>query len=222
MSVLPPRAIRVAIVDDQPAVRAAFRTILEAHALDVVGEAGDGDGAISLVAAARPDVVLMDVRMPGRDGISATRALVERTATTRVLVLTTFDDDEVLWGALGSGASGFLLKNSPPEDLVVAIRRIANGDTVLDPSVAGRVFARFARTAPPDPAVIARFDRLTTREREVLDLVTHGLSNAEIAAALGVGEATAKTHLSRMLTKLDVRDRVQAVVLAYRHDQVRR
>jgi DNA-binding NarL/FixJ family response regulator len=212
----------VALVDDHAAVRAAFRTILEAHDLEVVGEASDGDGAVSLVRSTRPDVVLMDVRMPGRDGISAARAIVSAPHPPRVLVLTTFDDDEVLWGALGSGASGFMLKNSPPEDLVAAIRRVATGDSVLDPTVAGRVFARFAATGPPDPEVVARFERLTGRERDVLELVAAGMSNAEIATALGVGEATAKTHLSRMLTKLEVRDRVQAVILAYRHHQVRR
>lgn len=205
--------LRVAIVDDHPPMRTAFRTILEAAGLTVVGEAGDGNAALSLVRAQRPDVVLMDVRMPGRDGIAATFDIVTACAPTRVLILTTFDDDDVLQSALAAGASGFLLKNSSPEALVRAVHQIAGGDAVLDSAVAPRVFARFART----PGRVARsaLDQLTEREKDVLRLLCAGLTNAEVADRLGVGEATSKTHVSRVLMKLGVRDRVQAVVYAY-------
>ncbi|HEV7762561.1 MAG TPA: response regulator transcription factor [Acidimicrobiales bacterium] len=169
----------------------------------------------------RPEVVLMDVRMPGRDGIDATAEIVAGLdGAVRVLVLTTFDDDEALYGALSAGASGFLLKNSTPEEVLRAIRRVAAGDAVLDPAVAGRVFARFARPGgPANPAATVAdpraLDRLTERERDVLALVARGLTNAEVAHRLGVGEATSKTHVSRVLSKLGVRDRVQAVIYAY-------
>ncbi len=205
--------LTVALVDDQPLMRAAFRTILEAAGVVVVGEAGDGAAAVALARSERPDVVLMDVRMPGRDGIDATAEIVGTLADVRVLVLTTFDDDDGLYGALGSGAAGFLLKNSTPEEVVAAVRRIANGDSVLDPKVAGRVFARFSPREPRgDPTML---ERLTEREKDVLALVAQGMTNAEVARRLGVGEATAKTHLSRVLAKLGVRDRVQAVIYAY-------
>lgn len=206
--------IRVGIVDDQSLMRAAFRTILEASGVEVVGEAGDGDAAVALVRRTAPDVVLMDVRMPGRDGIDATAEIVAELPATRVLVLTTFDDDDHLYGALSAGAAGFLLKNSSPEDLVRAVELVAGGDSVLDPAVTARVVARLA----PRPSAIRQaevLERLTEREKDVLVRLTRGRTNAEIAIDLGVGEATAKTHVSRVITKLGVRDRVQAVILAY-------
>jgi DNA-binding NarL/FixJ family response regulator len=209
----PPSPLRVAIVDDQPLMRAALRTILEGHGLEVVGEAGDGNGAVSLARAARPHVMLMDVRMPGTDGVAATALVRAATTETAVLVLTTFDDDDALHGALAAGATGFLLKNTAPESLVRAVRQVAEGDAVLDSAVAGRVFARFARRAATGDA--AGSDRLTEREKDVWRLVGEGLTNAEIAARLGVGEETAKTHVSNLLMKLGVHDRVQAVIRAY-------
>jgi DNA-binding NarL/FixJ family response regulator len=206
------RPLRVALVDDHALMRAAFRVILEGHGVVVVGEAADGDAAVALVRRERPDVVLMDVRMPGRDGIDATAELAATAPDVHVLVLTTFDDDDALYGALAAGAAGFLLKNSSPEDVVRGVERVAAGDAVLDPAVARRVLARVARR----PAVDRRaLDRLTEREKDVYALVVRGLTNAEIAAELGLGEATAKTHVSRVLAKLGVRDRVQAVIHAY-------
>jgi DNA-binding NarL/FixJ family response regulator len=205
--------VRVALVDDQPLMRDAFRTILDAAAITVVGEAGDGDAAVALARRERPDVVLMDVRMPGRDGIGATAEIVACEPAVRVLVLTTFDDDDALYGALGAGASGFLLKNSTPEEIVAAVQRVAHGDAVLDPKVAGRVFARFAAGPPRDDPT--RLELLTEREKDVLSLMARGLTNAEIAAVLGVGDATVKTHVSRVLMKLGLRDRVRAVIYAY-------
>jgi DNA-binding NarL/FixJ family response regulator len=205
---------RVVLVDDQVLMRAAFRTILEAQGIAVVGEAGDGDAAVAVARRTRPDVVLMDVRMPGRDGITATAELAATAPGIHVLVLTTFDDDDVLYGALAAGAAGFLLKNSSPEDVVRAVRCVAAGDAVLDPTVARRVFARVARR-PVVPAADQAVARLTEREKDVLSLIARGLTNAEIARRLDVGEATAKTHVSRVLAKLGVRDRVQAVIHAY-------
>jgi DNA-binding NarL/FixJ family response regulator len=193
-----------------------MRTILEASDIDVVGEAGDGDEAVAAVLAAQPHVVLMDVRMPRRDGISATAEIVRRAPGCAVLVLTTFDDDEVLFGALGAGAAGFVLKNAGPEEIVDAVRRVASGDAVLDRSVHRRVFARFSTGGAGDAAGAADLRRLTERELDVLWLVARGLTNHEVADRLGVGEATAKTHVSRVLTKLGVRDRVQAVIIAHR------
>jgi DNA-binding NarL/FixJ family response regulator len=215
-----PSPPRVVLADDQPLMRAAFRTILESDGIAVVGEAADGAGAVDVTRRVRPDVVLMDVRMPGRDGIDATAEIVAALGgAVKVLVLTTFDEDAALYGALAAGASGFLLKNSTPEDVLQAIRRVAAGDAVLDPTVTGRVFARFVpdppnevRKSAADPRAL---DRLTERERDVLALIAQGLTNAEIADRLGVGEATSKTHVSRVLTKLGVRDRVQAVIYAY-------
>ena len=205
--------IRVAIVDDHDEMRAALRTIVESADLEVVGEASNGDGGRSLVRTTRPDVVLMDVRMPGLDGIAATAAIIGEFPSTKVLILTTFDDDDALAGALAAGASGFLLKNSPPESLVRAIRQVADGDAVLDAAVAPRVFAQFARRdAGPDNALL---ERLTARERDVLRLVCTGRTNREIANDLGMGDETVKSHVSRVLLKLDVRDRVQAVIYAY-------
>ena len=209
--------VRVAIVDDQAMMRAAFVTILEASGMEVVGEAADGDGAVALARSQRPDVVVMDVRMPGRDGIDATAEIVSAIDDVRVLVLTTFDEDDHLYGALRAGAAGFLLKNASPEDLVRAVRLVAAGDAVLDPSVTARVFARVAASVPDARAGSSGsgIERLTEREKDVLVLLARGRTNAEIAAELRVGDATAKTHVSRVLTKLGVRDRVQAVIVAY-------
>jgi len=205
---------RVLLVDDQDLVRAGFRLILEVEDdLSVAGEARDGLEAVRAVQELQPDVVIMDVQMPGGDGLTATRSI---TATTGVpvLVLTTFDRDDYLFGALEAGASGFLLKNAAPEDLVEAVRIVARGDALLAPEVTRRVLARFSarpgRAARPDLAA-----SLSERERQVLLLVAQGLSNAEIAARLVVSEATVKTHVSRVLDKLGVRDRLQAVVHAY-------
>lgn len=208
---------RVVLADDQPLMRAAFRTILEVAGIEVVGEAGDGDGAVTAARREQPDLVLMDVRMPGSDGLTATREVVATVPNTRVLVLTTFDEDEYLYGALRAGAAGFLLKNATPEQLVAAVQAVADGDAVLDPAVTGRVLTRFAGRASGgiDGGSMADLERLTEREKDVLALLARGLTNAEIAVRLGVGEATAKTHVSRILSKLGVRDRVQAVIYAY-------
>ncbi len=204
----------VAIVDDQLDMRRALRTIIEADGLIVVGEAGDGDGAISLASAARPDVMLMDVRMPGRDGVSATGAVRSLSPAPRVLVLTTFDDDDAVANALAAGASGFLLKTCGSDVLVRAIRLIAAGDAVLDELIAPRVLRSFvASRVNPDHA--ARFETLTARERDVLAMLCRGRTNQEIGKELFIGEATAKTHVSRIIAKLGVRDRVQAVIRAY-------
>lgn len=214
--------IRVLLVDDQPLLRTGFRFILEAERdLTVVGEAGDGAAAMDQSRALLPDVVLMDVRMPGMDGIEATQRIVREAASNahvpKVLVLTTFDQDEYIVEALRAGASGFLLKDVPPEELVQAIRVVAGGDAIVAPSVTRRLLDRFA-TRLPSPyqqATPARLDRLTERELEVLRLIAKGMSNAEIAGKLVVSETTVKTHVGNVLTKLGLRDRVQAVVLAY-------
>ena len=207
--------ISVVIADDQALVRAGFRMILEARDdLEVVGEAGDGEQAVRLVGQTHPDIVLMDVRMPGVDGIEATRRITRSANPPRVIVLTTFDLDEHVYGALRAGASGFLLKDVRPGELVDAIRVVAAGEALLAPSVTRRLLDRFVATE----AVTVQADRLaalTDREREVLALVARAASNAEIAARLVVSEATVKTHVSAILRKLDLRDRVQAVVLAY-------
>jgi DNA-binding NarL/FixJ family response regulator len=216
--------VRVLIADDHALMRAAFRTILEAAGFVIAGEAATGDDAVTLVQREQPDIVIMDVRMPGSDGLSATAHIVREHPSARVLVLTTFDLDDYVFGALQAGAAGFLLKNTAPEDLIAAVRRLAAGDAVLDPAVTARVMARFAATAArpghrntsrPDPARAAALASLTDRERDVLALLARGMSNAEIAASLVVGDATAKTHVSRVLAKLGVRDRLQAVILAY-------
>jgi DNA-binding NarL/FixJ family response regulator len=217
--------IRVLIADDQPLMRTGFRMILDAEPdLEVVGEAADGAEAVRLAAGARADVVLMDVRMPGMDGIEATRRLAGDGVQdpVRVLILTTFDLDEYVLSALRAGASGFLLKDVPPEDLVEAIKVVAAGDALLAPSVTRRLLDRFAASLP-DPAAArpAALDTLTARELEVLGLVARGMSNAEIAEHLVVSETTVKTHVGRLLFKLDLRDRVQAVVLAYETGIVR-
>ena len=210
--------IKVLLVDDQPLLRMGFRLVLEAQPdMAVVGEAGDGVEAVAQVVALEPDVVLMDVRMPGTDGIEATEQIVARRPGSRVLILTTFDLDEYAFAALRAGAAGFLVKNAQPADLIAGIRTVAAGDGVTSPRVTRRLIETFAQQPPalhghPDDR---RLDRLTGREREVLVEMAKGLSNAEIAAALGLSEATVKTHVSRILPKLGLRDRVQAVVLAY-------
>ncbi len=205
--------IRVAIVDDQAMVRAGFRMIVESQPdLKVAGEAADGQEAIELVRRERPDVVLMDVRMPRVDGISATR---EVAGSTRVVILTTFELDEYVFDALAAGASAFLLKAAPPEDLIRAIRVVAAGDALLAPSVTKRLIEEFARRPEPAAKKTRELETLTEREREVLREVARGLTNAEIAQRLHVSETTVKTHVAHLLGKLDLRDRVQAVILAY-------
>jgi DNA-binding NarL/FixJ family response regulator len=205
---------RVLLVDDEELVRTGLRMILEAEPdLSVVGDAANGVEALALLRELAPDVVLMDIRMPRMDGLEATRAIVARS-DARVVVLTTFDLDEHVYAALAAGASGFLLKDAPASQLVHAIRVVAVGDALLAPSVTRRLIARFAEDRPVARPVLPA--DITPREIEVLTLLTEGLSNSEIAERLVVGEATVKTHVARILTKLGVRDRVQAVVLAYR------
>jgi DNA-binding NarL/FixJ family response regulator len=210
--------IRVLVADDQTLVRAGFRVLVEsAPDLEVVGEAGDGVEAVELARRELPDVVLMDIRMPRMDGLEATRRIValDRAEGVRVLVLTTFDLDEYVYQALRAGASGFLLKDTPPADLLAAIRVVAAGDALLAPGVTRRLIAEFARRPEPSAVTPAALAALTDREREVLALVARGLSNAEIAELLVVSGATAKTHVSRVLAKLGARDRAQLVMLAY-------
>jgi DNA-binding NarL/FixJ family response regulator len=210
--------IRVLVADDQTLVRAGFRVLVEsAPDLEVVGEAGDGVEAVELARRELPDVVLMDIRMPRMDGLEATRRIValDRAEGVRVLVLTTFDLDEYVYQALRAGASGFLLKDTPPADLLAAIRVVAAGDALLAPRVTRRLIAEFARRPEPSAVTPAALAALTDREREVLALVARGLSNAEIAELLVVSGATAKTHVSRVLAKLGARDRAQLVMLAY-------
>jgi DNA-binding NarL/FixJ family response regulator len=214
--------IGVLLADDQDMVRAGFRLILSTEPdIEVVGEAKDGEEAVAAARRLQPDVVLMDIRMPRLDGISATRRLLTGSPTpTRVVVLTTFDVDSYVYDALRAGASGFLLKNAPPEDLVHAIRVVADGAALLDPAVTRRVIEEFARTPAPQ-ASPPDVKRLTERELEVLHLLARGLSNAEIASSLFVSEATVKTHVGRLLDKLGLRDRVQAVVFAYERGLIR-
>jgi DNA-binding NarL/FixJ family response regulator len=219
--------ISILLADDQPMLRLGFRLVLDAQAdMHVVGEAGDGLAAVRMTQAERPDVVLMDVRMPGVDGIEATRRIAAAAVATRVLILTTFDLDEYAYAGLRAGASGFLLKDVPPPDLLTAIRAVASGDAVVAPSVTRRLLDAFLPHLP-DPAGPAagreppELAGLTAREREILLQVAAGLSNAEIAARLVLAEATVKTHVGRVLGKLRLRDRVQAVVYAYEHGLVR-
>ena len=213
-------SIRVLIVDDQELVRTGFRLFLETQpGLAVVGEAGDGEEAIERVRELRPDVVLMDIRMPTMDGVEATAKLTSGVIepAPRVLVLTTFDLDEYVFGALRAGAAGFLLKDAPRERLIEAIRVVHSGEALLSPSITRRLIEDFAARSDPIEPPAAVLAELTPREREVLGLVAHGLSNAEIAARLVVTEATVKSHVGAVLLKLGLRDRVQAVVFAYEH-----
>jgi DNA-binding NarL/FixJ family response regulator len=211
---------RVLIVDDQSLVRAGFRMILESEPeIEVVGEAADGLTAVLAARQTQPDVILMDVRMPNVDGLEATRRLLDgKEEGPRILILTTFDLDEYVYEALRAGASGFLLKDTPPEQLVEAIRVVANGDALLSPVVTRRVIAEFVRRPPVASTQTAPgLEELTARELEILRLIARGLSNAEIAAEAFVSETTVKTHVARILMKLRLRDRVQAVVFAYEH-----
>jgi DNA-binding NarL/FixJ family response regulator len=208
--------IRVLIADDQTLVRAGFRAILETQDdLDVVGEAEDGGQAVDLARELRPDVVLMDVRMPGLDGIEATRRLLRDDGAPRVLMLTTFDLDEYVYEAMKAGASGFLLKDAPRDQLIGAVRTVASGDALLAPALVRRLVEDFVRRPPPGAGPPAELEELTEREVEVLTLIARGLANAEIAARLFVSDATVRTHVSHIFAKLELRDRVQAVVLAY-------
>jgi DNA-binding NarL/FixJ family response regulator len=209
-------AIRLLIADDQALVRAGFRMILDAEPdLEIVAEASDGLEALAAADKFTIDVALMDIRMPNLDGIEATRRLVERSPSTHVLMLTTFDLNEYVYEALRAGAAGFLLKDAPPEQLVDAIRVVASGEALLAPSITRRVIEAFVRRPPPAEGVPQRVSSLTAREIEVLRLIASGRSNAEIATELFLGETTVKTHVARILQKLGLRDRVQAVVLAY-------
>jgi DNA-binding NarL/FixJ family response regulator len=209
--------ISVLIVDDQRLVRSGFAVILGTESgITVVGQAGDGNEAIALARRLAPTVVLLDIRMPNMDGLTAARHILEETAS-RVLMLTTFDSDEYVYAALRAGASGFLLKDAPSEQLVGAVRSVAAGDALIDPAITRRLIAQAARPEPADPPQLAR---LTPRERDVLRLVAQGLSNAEIASDLVVEESTIKTHVGRILMKLDLRDRVQAVVWSYENGVV--
>jgi DNA-binding NarL/FixJ family response regulator len=219
----PGRPVRILLVDDQPLLRTGFRMVLGAEEdLDIVGEAGDGAEAVDLARRLLPDVVLMDIRMPRLDGVAATRAIVDARLPVRVLILTTFDLDEYVVGALRAGASGFLAKDVPADDLVTAIRTVAAGDAVVAPRILKRLLDRFADSLPDPSATPPKMlNVLTEREREVLMQVARGLSNAEIARALSVSETTIKTHVGHVLTKLGLRDRVQAVVLAYESGLVR-
>jgi DNA-binding NarL/FixJ family response regulator len=210
------RPVRVLLVDDDDLMRAGLKAVLSSDsAIEVVGEAGDGREAVAQARAGRPDVVLMDVRMPGLDGISATREVLAISPEIKVAILTTFEDDDYIFGALDAGASGFLLKRTRPEDLMAAVHTVAAGEALLSPSVTRRVIERAAEHPPPDVSAHARLTDLTPRELEVLELIAHGLSNGEIAAALVVEESTVKTHVRRILRKLGLRDRVHAVIFAY-------
>jgi DNA-binding NarL/FixJ family response regulator len=214
--------LRVLIADDDDLMRAGLRAVLSSdETISVTGEAADGREAASGTRALKPDVVLMDVRMPGMDGITATREIITAAPNTRILILTTFEDDDYVFGALSAGASGFLLKRTQPEQLIDAIHTIAAGESLLSPSVTRTVINRMASQTQPDSASSQRLRLLTPRERDVLELVARGLSNTEIAADLFVEESTVKTHLKRILAKLNLRDRVQAVILAYETGLVR-
>ena len=210
--------VRVLLVDDDDLMRAGLRAVLSSDkGVTVVGEASDGRGSIELVRKLAPDVVLMDVRMPDLDGISATRELLARSPEVKVVILTTFEQDDYIFGALRAGASGFLLKRTKPEELIAAIHTIAAGDSLLSPSVTRRVIERMAEEPVPERSGGERLDELTPRELEVLELIARGLSNSEIAAAFVIEQSTVKTHVKRVLMKLRLRDRVQAVIFAYEH-----
>ena len=216
-------SIKVVLADDQALVRTGFRMILaETDDIEVVGEAGDGDEAVRVVAAAGPDVVLMDVRMPGTDGIAATRRIRAAEPAPRVLILTTFDLDEYVYAGLRAGASGFVLKDALAPELISAVRVVASGEAVVAPTVTRRLIERFVGDGPEAGRLsLAALDVLTGREREVLMLIARGLANAEIAQRLFLSEGTVKTHVSRILAKLGLRDRLQAVILAYETGLVR-
>jgi DNA-binding NarL/FixJ family response regulator len=212
----PERRIRVVLVDDQPLMRTAFRFVFdETNDIEVVGEAGDGAAAVRVVERTRPDVVLMDIRMPGMDGIEATRRIVGTAPRIAVLVLTTFDLDEYVYSALRNGASGFLLKDTLADDLLAAVRAVAAGDAVTAPSVTRRLIAHFVTTTPASTRRADQLSPLTVREREVLTLIGRGRSNTEIAQDLQLALGTVSTHIGRINAKLGLRDRVQAVILAY-------
>jgi DNA-binding NarL/FixJ family response regulator len=213
--------VRVVLVDDDDLMRAGLRSVLSSdETIDVVGEAGDGREAVDRIRQLRPDLVLMDIRMPDLDGISATREVLATSADVKVVVLTTFEQDDYIFDALSAGASGFLLKRTQPEELIAAIHTVAEGDSLLSPSVTRRVVDRMASQPPPVRAT-ARLDELTPRELEVLELVARGLSNREIAEQFVIEESTVKTHVKRILMKLRLRDRVQAVVFAYENGLTR-
>jgi DNA-binding NarL/FixJ family response regulator len=213
---------RVFIADDQALVRAGFRRLLETTpGIDVVGEAGDGQEAVDGARRLRPDLVLMDIRMPRLDGIEATRRLVSDNSGMRVLILTTFGLDNYVYDALRAGASGFMLKDAPPEELLAAVDIVARGDALIAPAVTRAVVEEFVRRSPAPTPAPPLLDELTSREREVLELVAQGLSNAEIADRLFVSGGTVKTHVAHILSKLDLRDRIQAVILAYESGLVR-
>ena len=208
--------LRVLLVDDDELMRAGLRAVLSSdQSIRVVGEASSGRGAISAVGAYGPDLVLMDVRMPDLDGIAATREVLAASPEVRVLILTTFEEDEYIFGALHAGASGFLLKRTRPEELLTAIHTVAAGDSLLSPSVTRRVITHMANQPVRNIGSRERLEGLTTREREVLELVARGLSNREIAGTLVIEESTVKTHVKRILMKLSLRDRIQAVIFAY-------
>ncbi len=210
-------SIRIAVVDDQALVRGGFAVMLDAHDdIEVVAQAGDGAAALEIARTHRPDVILMDIRMPEMDGLAATEAIVDSADwPVKVLILTTFDPDEYVYKALQAGASGFVLKDISPEDLVAAVRTVADGGALLAPSVTRRLISRFASPPSLDPSVVSRLDRLTEREREVLVAVASGSSNIEIAENLFVGAATIKSHVSSILTKLGLNNRAQAVAFTY-------
>ncbi len=213
---------RVLVVDDDDLMRAGLRAVLSSdETIEVVGEAADGREAVERTATLQPDVVLMDVRMPNLDGIGATREILAAAPQARILILTTFEDDDYIFGALSAGASGFVLKRTRPEQLIAAIHTIASGESLLSPSVTRRVIEQMAHQPALDPALGRRLAALTPRERDVLELLARGLSNGEIAESLVVEESTIKTHVKRILAKLGLRDRVQAAILAYETGLVR-
>jgi DNA-binding NarL/FixJ family response regulator len=210
------RTVRVLLVDDDDLMRAGLKAVLSSdETIDVVGEAGDGRAAVSRARELRPELVLMDVRMPDLDGITATREVLAVSPEVKVVILTTFEQDDYIFGALRAGASAFLLKRTSPEELIAAIHTVAAGDSLLSPSVTRKVIDRMAQQPAPDVSSAERLQDLTPREREVLELMARGLSNGEIADAFVIEESTVKTHVKRLLRKLGLRDRVQAVIFAY-------
>ncbi|MFF7470845.1 response regulator [Streptomyces sp. NPDC008092] len=220
-AVAPGASPRVLIADDQTLIRTGFRLILTARGIEVVGEAADGAQAVAAAGRLRPDVVLMDIRMPNLDGLEATRLILDRLPECRILILTTFDLDRYVYTALSAGASGFLLKDVTPEHLAAAVRLVGTGDALLAPSITRRLVERFAAEPGRPPAVHTDLTALTPREREVLTLLGRGLSNTQLAAELTLSEATVKSHVARIFAKLGLRDRAQAVVVAYETGLVR-